>query len=204
MRRSARLCMSCCASVLATTNSTPCRFAAIMLSTALVPPPPTPITVMRGLKSVCCVCGMVRFRVIATSPPVELPIEPSRCCRCYATTFDSRRAAGAAWQKIRTSHALPQKVDDATHPSRGAFNLEIDIAHRASFTCAPGQQTGGRGECRTARRVGQTAQCSRATETHLFVEDAACQIARAGKLTGTAGQHHARTRGARQTRPVEA
>ena len=27
MRRSARLCISCCASVLATTNSTPCRFA---------------------------------------------------------------------------------------------------------------------------------------------------------------------------------
>ncbi len=47
-----RLCISCCASVLATTKSTPCRLSAIMLSTALVPPPPTPITVMRGVKSV--------------------------------------------------------------------------------------------------------------------------------------------------------
>jgi hypothetical protein len=29
------------------------------------------MTVMRGLKSVVGVGGMVRFRVIATSPPVE-------------------------------------------------------------------------------------------------------------------------------------
>ena len=47
-RRSARLCSSACASVFATTNSTPSRPVAIMLLTALVPPPPTPMTVMRG------------------------------------------------------------------------------------------------------------------------------------------------------------
>jgi hypothetical protein len=29
-----------------------------------VPPPPTPTTVMRGVKSVCVVCGIIRFRVI--------------------------------------------------------------------------------------------------------------------------------------------
>ncbi|POF61599.1 hypothetical protein KMAL_27910 [Novacetimonas maltaceti] len=67
MRRSALLWDSCCASVLATTNSTPCSCMLIMLSTALVPPPPTPNTVMRGVKSEWFCCGMVRFRVMVGS-----------------------------------------------------------------------------------------------------------------------------------------
>ena len=33
-----------------------------------VPPPPTPITVILGEKSVCAVCGIIRFRVILISP----------------------------------------------------------------------------------------------------------------------------------------
>jgi hypothetical protein len=37
-----------CASVFATRNSTPCRFAAIIVLTALPPPPPTPTTLMRA------------------------------------------------------------------------------------------------------------------------------------------------------------
>ena len=52
-RRSARAWISDCASVFATKNSTPSRPMEIMLLTALVPPPPTPTTVMRGVKSVC-------------------------------------------------------------------------------------------------------------------------------------------------------
>src|SRR6478609_6111165 len=43
--------VSACASVLATTNSTPCRRAAFMLLTALPPAPPTPNTVMRAFIS---------------------------------------------------------------------------------------------------------------------------------------------------------
>src|SRR6185369_17532299 len=43
--------VSACASVLATTKSTPCRPAAIMLLTALPPAPPTPNTVMRAFIS---------------------------------------------------------------------------------------------------------------------------------------------------------
>jgi hypothetical protein len=41
-----------CASVLATTNSTPSRFDSIMLLTALPPAPPTPKTVILGFNSV--------------------------------------------------------------------------------------------------------------------------------------------------------
>jgi hypothetical protein len=57
---------SACASVFATTNSQPSRLWEIMLLTALPPAPPTPNTVMRGLRS--CPCwGMVRLSVIALS-----------------------------------------------------------------------------------------------------------------------------------------
>ena len=43
--------VSACASVLATTKSTPCNPAVIMLLTALPPAPPTPNTVIRGFNS---------------------------------------------------------------------------------------------------------------------------------------------------------
>src|SRR6476659_4655114 len=158
MRRSARLWISCCASVLATTNSTPCRFAASMLSTALVPPPPTPMTVIRGLKSVCGVCGMVRFSVIATSPPVVA----IRLRRCYATCLDSRCA----------SHALLQKIDDAAdHPLRALY-FQVDIVHRTSLARRPRQHPRGGREGGTRRRIGQATQHGRAAKTHLLVEDA--------------------------------
>src|SRR5688500_10808996 len=48
MRCSAAEAASACASVLATMNLGPSRPAAIMLPMALPPPPPTPITTMRG------------------------------------------------------------------------------------------------------------------------------------------------------------
>ena len=51
MRRSAFELVSACASVLATTKSTPSRPAATILLTALPPAPPTPNTTMRGLSS---------------------------------------------------------------------------------------------------------------------------------------------------------
>jgi len=47
----ARACDSACASVLATTNSTPSSCFSIMLFTAFPPAPPTPNTVIRGLRS---------------------------------------------------------------------------------------------------------------------------------------------------------
>src|ERR1700744_6215110 len=51
MMRDALDMVSACASVLATTKSTPCRPAVIMLLTALPPAPPTPNTVIRGFSS---------------------------------------------------------------------------------------------------------------------------------------------------------
>src|SRR5690349_28932 len=114
---------------------------------------------------------MVRFRVMATSPQVELPVEPSRCWRCYATNFDSCRGDGARQRKIQASDALPQKIDDATNESRRSINLEIDIPHGASFASGPSQQSGCRGECRTGRRIRQPTQRARSAKTHLLVEN---------------------------------
>ena len=63
MRRSAAELARACASVLATTNSTPLSPRSIMLLTALPPAPPTPNTVMRGLSSVRS--GTLRLMVMA-------------------------------------------------------------------------------------------------------------------------------------------
>src|SRR5262245_21296809 len=63
MMRSAFEVVSACASVLATTKSTPCRPLVIMLLTALPPAPPVPNTVIRGLSS--RISGIFRLMVMA-------------------------------------------------------------------------------------------------------------------------------------------
>ena len=57
--------VSACASVLATTKSTPCSPAVIMLLTALPPAPPTPKTVIRGFSSL--MSGGVRLSAMVAS-----------------------------------------------------------------------------------------------------------------------------------------
>ena len=69
----ARLCISACASVLATTNSTPSRFLSIMLLTALPPAPPTPKTVMRGFSSSRPVF-ITKLSAIASPPVFVAPV----------------------------------------------------------------------------------------------------------------------------------
>src|SRR6185436_3793734 len=73
MRRSHCELANACASVLATTNSTPLRPHSIMLLTALPPAPPTPNTVMRGLSSVKSgtlrLIDMVAFRSVICPLP---------------------------------------------------------------------------------------------------------------------------------------
>ncbi len=57
------------ASVFATRNSTPERFERIMLLTAFPPAPPTPTTVIRGLRSISG-CGIEIFKLICVSFPL--------------------------------------------------------------------------------------------------------------------------------------
>src|SRR5688500_13221110 len=67
MRRSALVIESAWASVLATTKSTPCSPASIMLLTALQPAPPTPKTVILGFSSV--MSGIFRLILIVLVLP---------------------------------------------------------------------------------------------------------------------------------------
>src|SRR5690606_20402646 len=83
IRRSALDMVRACASVLATTNSTPRRPAVIMLLTALPPPLPTPKTVMRGLSSV--MSGFCRLMVIVL---VLLPFPAARRRGCRVSPAD--------------------------------------------------------------------------------------------------------------------
>jgi hypothetical protein len=65
MMRSALDVVSACASVLATTKSTPISPLVIMLLTALPPAPPVPNTVIRGLSS--RMSGIFRLMVMSAS-----------------------------------------------------------------------------------------------------------------------------------------
>src|SRR6185503_329029 len=81
MRRSALVEASACESVLATTNSTPCNPASIILLTALQPAPPTPKTVILGFSSV--MSGVFKLMLIVRPLRLSLgaarrPIRPFR------------------------------------------------------------------------------------------------------------------------------
>src|SRR5690349_13076071 len=101
MRRSHCELANACASVLATTNSTPLRPALIMLLTALPPAPPTPNTVMRGLSS--RISGIFRLMVMAAS----WLRGPYPCGSC--------RSATGRWvelREMRSSEALAKPSSD--------------------------------------------------------------------------------------------
>ena len=85
MMRSARAEARACASVLATRKSTPDNPEAIMLFTALQPPPPTPQTMMRGFNSLSS--GAFRLMVI---------IRAFRCTRCATASIYSRQGPSFA------------------------------------------------------------------------------------------------------------
>src|SRR4051812_24030914 len=76
MMRGAFEIVSAGASVLATTKSTPCNPAVIMLLTALPPAPPTPKTVMRGLSSL--MSGGVRLSAMVCLSITRALIRPGR------------------------------------------------------------------------------------------------------------------------------
>ena len=128
---------SACASVLATTKSTPCRPAVIMLLTALPPAPPTPNTVMRGFtregrKCQSCLLhdcsgrpGWRRVRVLSASRAVCPTMAAARCNRRPACPA----VAPPAWRPVRPSatssssraaHALAAAVSAAACSSSTA------------------------------------------------------------------------------------
>src|SRR6185437_2249415 len=180
--------MSCCASVLATTNSTPCRFALIMLSTALVPPPPTPITVIRGVKSVWVVCGIVRLSVIRILP---------RCPGRRSTPVTSECSIRAR------SHAVLQKIDQPSQKAGRLLVFQVHVLKSAAVARGPGQQARGGRKGRPGRQFRQAADRDRPAKAHLPSKNPRRHFAHAGQLARASGQHHAVTRRARQPRTVK-
>src|SRR5262245_50275250 len=184
--------VSACASVLATTNSTPRRPAVIMLFTALPPPPPTPNTVMRGFSSVISgfcrliviVLVLFAFRRSPLRPPMGLSPSNSKLLKTVPQplTHTVERAAGAR-------HPQPQPPTrlNVLQPR----NLRIN------------QQADRGGKSWTLRRLRQARHAERAADPHISAQNPPGRLRQAGQLAGAAGQHDPFADGAAVTRLVE-
>src|SRR4051794_7108147 len=149
MMRSALDMVSACASVLATTKSTPDRPISIMLLTALPPAPPTPNTVMRGLSS--RMSGTFRLIVIVLGLSFGAPPAP-----CSNSLF---RTPAAVPPPVSVSETV---LDPPPHPQEVAVRsrAEEDAPRLPRHeVLEPGhlgvdEQSHGRGEGRPSRRLG--------------------------------------------------
>src|SRR5690606_21008852 len=184
IRRSAEDSDSACASVFATTKSTPSRPASIMLLTALPPAPPTPKTVIRGLSS--CVWGTVSLMLMSASwerigiPGSGLPhivvvaavLHPV----CRAAPQAARvRVQRMSFRALRAASEVllqpaPEPADMPARLSRFAFIACSRRFHRRDLRIS--QKTGACGEGRTARRIRKTGNPERMPDAHLLVEHA--------------------------------
>src|SRR3972149_5784021 len=187
--RSALDSVSACAAVLATTKSTPCRPAVIMLLTALPPAPPTPNTVIRGFIS--RMSGIFRLMVMfasllhgqqadARTPSKETgpPPGPSWFPCCGSEAF-AQPSSDPCHVTARSCHQLPRSPRFEVFKMR---RLRVD------------QEACRHGECRPLGRLRQAGKAKRSSDTHGTLQDSRRQIGDAGQLAGAAGQHHARAR----------
>src|SRR6185312_12256357 len=172
--RSALVMVSACASVLATTNSTPRSPAVIMLLTALPPPPPTPKTVMRGLSSV--ISGFCRLIAIV------LVLFPFVC----------RIAAAAAFGAIPVLlETIPQPL---THPGEPPARSGHALAERPCREAlletrhlGVDHQPDHSREGRPLGRLRQASHAERPADAHAAPQNAARRLRQADKLAGAAG-----------------
>src|SRR5215475_8124036 len=174
MMRSAFDVVSACASVLATTNSTPCRPLAIMLLTALPPAPPVPNTVIRGLSS--RMSGIFRLMLISASSYAEV-------------TAASDRSAAIRWNVVESSEALAQPSSDPCDiaapccrvPRCPRFEM-LDMRR-----LRVNQQSGRDRERRSLRLLGQAANAERSADPHGTAQNLRGEPGQAGELAGAAG-----------------
>src|SRR5580693_9573112 len=189
MMRSAFEVVSACASVLATTKSTPCRPAPIMLFTALPPAPPTPKTVMRGFSS--RMSGIFRLMVMVASSLIRgrqerpAPADPPPA----AVVLDAR---------LGPSETLAQPLSDpgeiaarAIHqipPATAGFEIFKMRGLRIN------QQAGRRGKGGASRRVRQSGDTQRPPDAYWPPENARGQFRQSSQLARAAGEDHAPAR----------
>src|SRR5437763_1216865 len=121
IRRSAREAFKACASVLATTKSTPWTSARIMLAMALPPAPPTPITLIRGRSS--STSGRMKSMLMSLNLPQALQrVEPS------GRIFESLRVASQAEKLTRTKKG-GESVARKTHLSTISALIAVSAAN---------------------------------------------------------------------------
>src|SRR6056297_1259032 len=140
MRLSAWLWLKACASVLATTKSTPSRALSIMLFSALPPAPPTPNTVMRGFNSSCP--GTERFKVMCLSACYLSPIRSVFCAyspqyyRLSMATSRKKRGFGTKSGPIKRFDRgiLPNPRDVAESCGLTPRHAEVAARRRLSKT----------------------------------------------------------------------
>src|SRR4051794_30867930 len=180
--RSAFDMVSACASVLATTKSTPCSPAVIMLLTALPPAPPTPNTVILGFSSL--MSGGVRLSAMVASRLHARVV--SQCPRA-----DGRRSDGISGLRKDSSEAFAKPSPDLSEiavspcpklPRMPRFDmfkmsvLRIDQqARRHRKGCALGL-------------AGQPSETKGSPDPHRTFQDLSCQFGNAGQLRGAAAQ----------------
>src|SRR4051795_1745782 len=190
--------VSACASVLATTKSTPCSPAVIMLLTALPPAPPTPKTVIRGFSSL--MSGGVRLSAMVASLTTRALVHPGR---------RPRGLVKIVWLLDRSSEALAKPSSDLSEiavspcpelprmPRFDVFKMSIlrinQQARRHRERCALGL-------------VGQPAETERSTDAHRAAEYLGCKFGHASELRSAAAQDYSRLwlcgkRGIRQAVP---
>mmetsp|Transcript_22273 Transcript_22273/g.56862 ORF Transcript_22273/g.56862 Transcript_22273/m.56862 type:complete len:391 (-) Transcript_22273:83-1255(-) len=143
IRLSVRQVARCCASVFATTKSTPLSPLAIMLLTALPPAPPTPITVRVGLNSWMC----PRFGGGVIGGGVTLPSrEPPPTAPLGSTVVvaDAEAAAGLVSVLVVVAAAAPvlaeasenRRADTPRRATGGRRVARIVLCLRSSFESA--------------------------------------------------------------------
>src|SRR6056297_2274212 len=221
-------CASACASVLATTNSTPSSIFSIMLFTAFPPAPPTPKTVIRGFRSACW--GIIRFNVIDlsacscapgrgasfSSPGGLLPIWlhisetppeghekninlPQNLGCSEPLPAASCRRVNMLWLPVVFEPFYRSPERSAAQPVDG--NLEIPPL--VLRVCREQAQPHGARKRRARRRLRKPLDTERASDSHLLSEDLGREAVEPRNLASAPREHDLLRRQVFEARRVE-
>src|ERR1043165_9043575 len=178
--------VSACASVLATTKSTPCNPAVIMLLTALPPAPPTPKTVIRGFSSL--MSGGVRLSAMVASLTTRAWVHPGR---------RPRGLVKIVWLQVRSSEALAKPSSDLSEiavspcpelPRMPRFDVFQMSVLRVDQKAGRHRERGALG------LAGQPAKTERTADPDRPVENPGSEFDRPGQLGRPAAQDKPRPR----------
>src|SRR5215468_8041263 len=210
MMRSAFDSVSAWASVLATTKSTPCSPALIMLLTALPPAPPTPNTVIRGFNSL--MSGIFRLMLMGAScwggacrrlPPVRHRRCKWSARRLVACRTHDRLASVSVQEVGPASETFPQPSSDAGDIAArfGSVlprmpRLEVFEMRGLGINQKPGQG----GKRRPLGAIRQARDAERAAERDRAAQDTAGKVGEPRQQAAAAGQDHPPTRLRRERR----